>query len=481
LLKRTDDALVRTDFIRGHGALAYRQACAAGLEGIISKSCAARYHGGRSDAWRKLKCIDSDEFVIVGYTPGKGSRGSLGALLLAQPQGHEWRYVGRVGTGMDTAMLERLYALLKPAHIAPKLVSPPAAKQLRGAKVVWVAPRHVAEVCFRGRTSDGLLRQASFKGLRPDKSAEDLQDSDREPGARPMRQQTSNHASAGLALTHPDRVLIKKPKVTKRVLAEFYASIAERLLPGIVGRPLSMLRCPEGAGAECFYQKHAMAGMPEAVKVGDARELHGKKNEFVFVNDIEGVLGLIQMNAIELHPWGSTVADLEHPDRLVFDLDPDAGVAWPRVKAAAKLLRERLQRVGLESFLRTTGGKGLHVVVPLDPRPDWQTAKAFTHALAATLEKEAPEAFVSVATKNRRKDRIFIDYLRNARGATAVASYCVRARPGAPIATPLRWNELARLRSSTQYTIANIKRRLNSMKQNPWHGFDTTRQSLPTT
>jgi bifunctional non-homologous end joining protein LigD len=491
LLDATDPAtspLVISGFLRGNGALAYRRACEAGLEGVMSKSVNAPYRGGRGDSWRKLKCTDTDEFVIVGYTPGKGSRGALGALLLAEPRGEAWRYVGRVGTGMDSAMLERLHGQLKAAKGKSELVDPPNARQLRGARPVWVQPDTVVEVEFRGRTGDDLLRQASFKGLRPDKSPVDLRDSDRSrettrmTSAKPARPGTPRKQAASkpeFNLTHPDRVLIEKPRVTKQALAEFYASIAEHLLPGVVGRPLSLVRCPDGAGQECFFQKHPMAGMPEAIGVGDARSAEGKRQDYLYVNDIEGVIGLVQMNVIEIHPWGSTIADLEHPDRLVFDLDPDTGVEWSRVRDAARTVRERLQAVGLESFLRTTGGKGLHVVVPLNPRPDWNTAKAFTQALARTLEHESPQDFVSVATKNRRKGRIFVDYLRNARGATAVASYCVRARPGAGIAAPLRWEELSRLKSGAQYTFANLARRLKTLKQDPWQGFDEIRQALP--
>jgi len=489
------NVLVTSGFLRGNGALAYRRACEAGLEGVISKSVDAPYRGGRGDAWRKLKCIESDEFVIVGYTPGKGSRGALGALLLAEPRGRQWRYVGRVGTGMDTEMLKHLHAQLKrvqlnPAKRKPELIDAPNTKQLRGARPVWVQPDQVVEVAFRGRTGDDFLRQASFKGLRPDKSPEDLRDNDRAEETQRMparktaaRKKTgARRAAAGgseFPLTHPDRVLIESPHVTKRTLAEFYAGIAEHLLPGVVGRPLSLVRCPDGADQECFFQKHPMTGMPDAIRIGDARAARGNRQQYVYVDDIDGVLGLVQMNVIEIHPWGSTIADLEHPDRLVFDLDPDTGVEWSRVREAARIVRERLQAVGLESFLRTTGGKGLHVVVPLNPRPDWETAKAFAHALARTLEHASPDEFVSVATKNRRKNRIFVDYLRNARGSTAVASYCVRARPGAGVATPLRWEELARLKSGAQYTFTNIARRLKTLKQDPWQGFDEIRQALP--
>ncbi|MGH8212389.1 MAG: DNA ligase D, partial [Rhodanobacteraceae bacterium] len=472
--------------------------CEAGLEGVIAKAVDAPYRGGRSDAWQKLKCIDSDEFVIVGYTPGRGSRGDLGALLLAEPKGKAWRYVGRVGTGFDEAMLKQVYSSLKPVREKPELVDPPDAKQLRGARPVWVKPEHVAEIAFRGRTGDGLLRQGSFKGLRPDKGPEDLRDRDRnegepavqrrasrstskKPGSRESRARSaSSFVPNDIALTHPDRVLIPKPRVTKLALAEFYRSIGEHLLPGIIGRPLSLVRCPDGIGKPCFFQKHSMQGMPESIRVGTQTNSKDEEEEYLYVDGIEGVMGLVQMNVIEIHPWGSTIADLEHPDRLVFDLDPDVDVEWPRVRNAAKLLRERLQAVGLESFLRTTGGKGLHVVVPLNPRPDWETAKAFSHALARTLEQEAPREYVSVATKSKRKGRIFVDYLRNARGSTAVASFCVRAREGAGVATPLHWEELSRLRSGAQYTIQNIARRLKSIKEDPWAYIQEVRQALPT-
>jgi bifunctional non-homologous end joining protein LigD len=499
LLEHADDALVVSGFIRGEGALAYKRACEAGLEGVIAKSVDSPYRGGRSDAWQKLKCIDSDEFVIVGYTPGKGSRGDLGALLLAEPKGKEWRYVGRVGTGFDEAMLKQVFSMLKPSREKPHLIDPPNAKQLRGAKPVWVKPDHVVEIAFRGRTGDGLLRQGSFKGLRPDKDSQDLRDRDRDEGEPAVQRRATKStkksaakspskragkspaksSSNEIALTHPDRVLIPKPRVTKLALAEFYQGTAEHLLPGIIGRPLSLVRCPDGVGKPCFFQKHSMQGMPESIRVGLQTNSKDEEEEYLYIDGIEGVMGLVQMNVIEIHPWGSTIADLEHPDRLVFDLDPDIGIEWSRVKDAAKLLRERLQAVGLESFLRTTGGKGLHVVVPLNPRPDWETAKAFSQALARTLEQESPKEYVSVATKSKRKGRIFVDYLRNARGSTAVASYCVRAREGAGVATPLHWEELSRLRSGAQFTIENIARRLKTVKDDPWRGIEEVRQALP--
>ncbi|MEO6967734.1 MAG: DNA ligase D [Rhodanobacteraceae bacterium] len=490
---KSASALQAADYLQGDGPLAFRKACGAGLEGIISKAMDAPYRDGRTDAWRKCKCVDSDEFVILGYNRGKGAREALGALLLGEPgEGGAWRYVGRVGTGFDDATLRDLKRKLKTRKHAPKLDNPPGARQLRGAKPVWVAPTLIAEIEHRGRTGDKLLRQASFKGLRPDKDIEDLMpqtgSKSRSKSATPAasknaragsRKRSSKSARSDIVLTHPDRVLIDKPRVTKQELADFYRHIAEHLLPGLIDRPLATVRCPEGIGKECFFQKHAMAGMPASLRVVELRNKRGGREGHLYVEDIEGVLGLVQMNVIEIHPWGSTVDDIDHPDRLVFDLDPASGVHWADVIAGARAVRDRLDAVGLQGFLRTTGGKGLHVVVPLNPRPDWGTAKAFAQALARTLAAEAPDKYLSVATKSKRRGRIFIDYLRNARGATAVASYCVRARRGAGVATPLRWEELSRLRSGAQYTIGNIPARLKRMKADPWVGIDTLKQSLP--
>ncbi|HEX7370012.1 MAG TPA: DNA ligase D [Rhodanobacteraceae bacterium] len=485
LLANADGTLVFSNALQGHGPLAFQQACAAGLEGIVSKRADAPYVAGRNDTWRKSKCTDSDEFLIVGYTPGKGSRGAVGALLLAEPQDGAWRYVGRVGTGMDTAMLQKIEALLRPARHPPALVDAPDRSQLHGAQPVWVAHRHVAEIEYRGRTGDGLLRQASFKGLRPDKSPTDLQPSDGTKDTPMNAQLAMNVADDPHAhdfdrrLTHPDRVIIEQPRVTKRDLANFYADIAAHLLPDLAGRPLALLRCPEGAEEACFFQKHPIPGMTDAVRVGETRGTDGKPQTYMYVEDTAGVLALVQMGTIEFHTWGSTTEDIEHPDHLVFDLDPDPDVEWSRVREGARQVRARLRAVGLTGFLRTTGGKGLHVVVPLYPRPDWEQAKAFAHALARTLEQEAPNDFVSVASRERRKGRIFVDYLRNGRGATSIASYCVRARPGAGIATPIGWDELARVQSAAQYNINNIGRRIAALRRNPWRGYDKLRQTLP--
>jgi len=283
-------------------------------------------------------------------------------------------------------------------------------------------------------------------------------------------------APGGVRLTHPERVLFSKPKITKADLAAFYGEIADFILPGLVGRPVMLLRCPDGAAGECFFQKHVTPGFPPAVhEVNDA----ASRQRWITIDGLEGLLGLVQMSALEYHVWGCTVSDLEHADRLVFDFDPAPGVTWKRVLEAARDLRAHLSQRGLESFVRTSGGKGLHVVIPLRPAADWESARAFTHSVAEDLVRAAPERYLSVATKAERRGKIFIDYLRNARGSTAVCSYSLRNRPGAPLATPLGWEELARLAAPDQYRYDNIRKRLKGLRADPWDGIERLTQSLP--
>ncbi|MBW8777427.1 MAG: DNA ligase D, partial [Stenotrophomonas sp.] len=414
-----------------------------------------------------------------GYTTGNGARAALGSLLLARPadKGKGWRYMGRVGTGMDEALIRNLRRRMAVRKTAPSLQQAPARAQLRGANPVWVEPALVVEVEYRGLTGDGLLRQASVKGLREDRSPASLRPGKRDRaqvssgGAKPRRlaseKPSAAPGTAGPRLTHPERVLFENPPITKGDLAGFYRDIASFILPGIVDRPLMLLRCPDGGAGACFFQKHLSRGFPEAVReVADAKD--GQR--WICIDGLDGLLGLVQMNALEYHAWGATAQDLDHADRLVFDLDPSAEVPWKEVVRAAHELRERLDQTGLASYVRTTGGKGLHVVAPLRPAADWDAARAFSRALAEALAGEQPQRYVAVASKARRGGRIYIDYLRNGRGATAVASYSLRNRPGAPIATPLRWEELSRLRTPQQFGYAGIRRRLARLSGDPWEG-----------
>jgi bifunctional non-homologous end joining protein LigD len=486
LLRRARAPLHYTDHIVGAGSEAAKHACSEGLEGIVSKRLYAPYEEGRGGAWLKVKCVQSDEYAVVGYTRGKGARASLGSLLVARPgdDGRSWHYVGRVGTGLDDALLREFRQRMRETT-SPSLAQAPTRAQLRGAAPVWVQPELVVEVEFRGLTQDGLLRQASLKGLREDRSVASLRPGQRDQAqvsAPSVKRKAAVTASprtptaSGLRLTHPDRILFEDPKITKGDLAAFYSDIADAILPGLVGRPLMLLRCPDGGRGACFFQKHLSRGFPDAVReVKDAED--GQR--WMCIDGLEGLLGLVQMSALEYHVWGATAADLDHADRLVFDLDPAPNVKWKEVTRAALELHERLGHLELASFVRTSGGKGLHVVVPLRPAVDWDSARHFSHALAETLAREQPQRYVAVATKARRSSRIFFDYLRNGRGATAVASYSLRNRPGAPAATPLRWAELSRVRGPQQFGYADIRRRLARLNADPWEGFGTLRQSLP--
>lgn len=489
LLSAAAPPLTLTTYTTGDGATAARAACEQGLEGIVSKSANAPYSEGRGDAWRKIKCVQSDEFAIVGYTPGQGAREKLGSLLLGTPVGSAWRYVGRVGTGFDSATLASLLRRLKPATAHVSFESAPSRAQLRGARPVWVTPTLVVEAEYRGHTSDGLLRQASLKGLRPDRSIDSVRPGQRNTarvqttGKQPRPERAAPRPKSGdsaaaneVRLTHPDRVLMREPPITKQELADFYRSIADFILPGLVNRPLMLLRCPDGDAGECFFQKHAGRGFPAAVRQVSDR---ASQQRWIYVDGLEGLLGLVQMNSLEYHVWEATVADLDHADRVVIDLDPAPGVPWQRVLRAALEIHARLIDLKLKCFVRTSGGKGLHVVIPVRPATDWDSARGFARAFAEQIAADHPQEYLAVATKARRHGKIFIDHLRNGRGATAVCSYSLRNRPGAPIATPLSWEELPRVRASDQFGFADIRQRLAHMQADPWAGIDRITQALP--
>ena len=512
LLGKARLPLQLSEYVLGNGARVASEACAQQLEGIVSKRVDAPYEDGRGGAWVKFKCVQSDEYAIIGYTRGKGARSKLGSLLLATPtSGGGWRYRGRVGTGMDERMIDDLLRELSRSQSAPPraLQSAPTRAQLRGATPIWVAPAQVVEVEFRGYTEDGLLRQASLKGVRKDRSVDSLRPSQRDaaevrapvstaagartPPARRRGRRAAQRPSApepGLAdgsadrasgerpvrLTHPDRLVFEKPRITKQQLADFYRSISAHILPGLIARPLLLLRCPQGGARPCFFQKHLNRTSPPQLREVTDRS---SGERWMYVDGLEGLLALVQMNALEYHVWGCTVRDLGHADRLVIDLDPGSGVPWKWMIEAAVTLRERLARLDLECFVRTSGSKGLHLVIPLQPPAEWEPAKSFVRSLAESMAREQPERYLSVASKAQRRGRIFIDYLRNARGATAVCSYSLRNRAGAPLATPLRWEELARVRAADQFRFDNIQRRLQRLSADPWSGIERVRQALP--
>lgn len=460
-----------SDHVQGQGPDFFEQVCTLGLEGIISKRADAPYRSGRSKLWLKAKCTTQQaEFVVGGYTPPAGSRSGFGALLLGNFRDGRLEYAGRLGTGFSNRQLEQLHAQLQQQEIAHSpFVASASLPATRG--VHWVEPQLVVAVEYAERTRDGLLRQPSFRGVREDLEPEQLSASGAtlEEPAAPGLGQADAAQVAGVPITHPERILYPELGVTKLALARYYEGIGEWVLPYLARRPLVLLRCPEGREA-CFYQKHmgesqARAVPRIAIDEGSARR------DYLYVRSLADIVTLVQHGALEFHPWGCQVDDIEHPDLLVFDLDPAPEVAWETLLRTARELRERLHELGLSAFPRTTGGKGLHLVVPLRPRADWHALKAFARAVVERHAADEPQLLTTNMAMSKRHGRIFLDYLRNARGATAIASYSTRARPGAPVAVPLRWDELGPAVRSDHYTVDTLRRRLGALKADPWEGF----------
>ena len=452
------------------GPTMFEHSCRLGLEGIISKRVDLPYRSGRGDHWLKSKCVERQEFVILGYVPSTVGSRSVGSLALGYHDKGSLVYVGRVGTGWSSDQSRSLRnELEKIDSTKPRFDKPLPAGVDKGVR--WVEPRLVCEIEYRGWTNDRLLRAAAFKGLRDDRPAEEIV---LEALPKPAKSRIPSDGS-GIRLTHPERILWEEEGITKQGLAEFYTDIADWVLPHIVGRPLSLLRCPSGTGAKCFFAKHPWQGLDRSVRRVDT----GDKEPMVAIDGLAGLMCLVQAGVVEIHPWGSTVDHLEKPDRLIFDLDPGENVPWTAVIEAARDVRDRLIALGLQSFVKTSGGKGLHVVVPVEPEAAWDDVKMFTTTVAATMAKERSDRYVSTIAKRARGAHIFIDYLRNGRGATAVAAYSTRASPRASVSTPLDWDELSPGLRSDHFTVGNLLHRLSSLKQDPWQGIFKIRQRLP--
>ncbi|HTP99426.1 MAG TPA: DNA ligase D [Casimicrobiaceae bacterium] len=470
--------------VRGSGAAFFEQACRLGLEGTVAKRAASTYASGlRTREWLKIKCIRRQEMVIAGYTEPQGSRTGFGALLLGYYEDGKLRYAGKVGTGFDERMLRELAPRLASLEQrAPALADPPRGYEAKGAH--WVRPDLVAEVAFAEWSRDGALRHPSFQGLRPDKKATDVMRERPEAAstaAKTSRTAKTKHARveiAGVALSSPDKPYFPEAGLTKRDIAAYYAKVAPHLLPHIAGRPLSLVRCPEGWSGQCFYQKHADKAVNAAVARIAITEAGGGKATYMGASTAAALVALVQWGVIEMHPWGSKAPRLDRPDRLVFDFDPDTAVPFADLAAAVTLLRALLAEMGLSGFLKTTGGKGLHVVVPIRATLPWDDAKAFAKSVADFLVRTYPGRFTASASKAARRGKIFIDYLRNAQGATAIAPYAVRARANAPVATPIAWSELAKDVRNDYFNVRNVPERLASMGKDPWADFFSTRQSI---
>jgi bifunctional non-homologous end joining protein LigD len=449
--------------------------CRLGLEGIVSKRADLPYKPGRGDHWLKSKCILSEEFLILGYIPSTAAKGAVGALLLGfHDDAGTLRYAGRVGTGYSGAEARALREALDAISAAkPKLSNSLPAGAEKGVK--WAQPRLVCEVEFGGWSADRLVRQSSFKGLREDKPADNVTVEIRSTEPASAQPPDSAGNLAGVRLTHPERILWEEPGITKQGLAEFYADIADWILPHITGRVLSLLRSPSGVGEKGFFAKHPWHGLGTGIRHVDV----GEDQPMLAIDDLTGLIGLVQAGVVEIHPWGSTVEHLEQPDRLIFDLDPGDDVPWRAVIDAALEVRLRLNDIGLESFVKTSGGKGLHVVVPLVPRAGWDEAKAFTASIAEAMSKDDPKRYLATMSKRARAGRVFVDYFRNGRGATAVAPYSTRARPEASVSTPLAWEELSHGVRADHFRIDNLRQRMDFLSSDPWGDIVTVRQTLP--
>ena len=501
--------------VSGAGTEVFRQACTTGLEGMVSKLADSPYGAGlRTRNWVKVKCSLRQEMVIGGFTDPQNSRTGFGALLLGVYDQGELRFSGKVGTGFDDRLLDDLRRKLdKLEQKTPPFANPPRGYAAKGAH--WVTPKLVAEIEFTEWSEGGALRHPSFVGLREDKRASEVvrekpaalgetrekpaggngtgkktagagEDaapaSKRKPAAVASRARKTEPAEngdtvAGVRLSHPDKLLFPEAKLSKLSLARYYEAVADWILPRIKDRPLSLVRCPDGWNKECFFQKRADRSVHPSVTRVDVPVSEGRATYFA-ANSLPALVALVQWGVIELHPWGSRVPDPELPDQLIFDFDPADDVSWARITQAAKDLQTLLQKLGLTGFLKTTGGKGLHVVVPIKPTLSWPQAKEFTRSIAEMFVQAFPERYVATVSKAKRKGRIFIDYLRNSEGATAIAAYGIRSRENAPVSTPIAWEELSKDVRFDYFNVKTVPERLRRLRVDPWRDFEAKRREI---
>ena len=455
------------DHVIGAGEKLYTAMCKAGQEGIISKKIDSPYRHARSKGWLKVKCTRRQEFVIIGWKKSSAKGRAFSSLLLAQHEGGELVYKGNVGTGFSGDDLDMLAAKMK--RLERK--TPPAEVDKTSSRgVTWVTPKLVAEIAFSEFTAEGNVRHGSFLGLRADKDADEVRPE--KPAKAPARQ-------AEVKISSRDRVIFPESGQTKGELADYYGAVAGIMLPFAARRPISLVRCPQGRAKKCFFQKHDSGGFGDAVHHVPIAEKNGGTEDYLFVEDARGILQCVQMGTIEFHGWGSRTADVEAPDRMIFDLDPDEGLDFDAVKGAAQDIRARLADIGLVSFAMLSGGKGVHVVVPLIPGHDWATHKDFSRRFAEALSVAEPDRFVATMSKAKRKGRIFIDWLRNQRGSTAVLPYSARARSGAPVAAPIGWNELKSIDNAHRWTIGDADELLKRASGKTLAGWGFAEQVLP--
>ena len=478
LLEAVPPPILYGDHIIGKGEALFDAICAQGGEGIISKKADAAYSGRRGRNWLKIKCIQRQEFVIVGWSDSDKRRG-FRSLLLGARDGGKLTYAGKVGTGFDAKKIAHLRDLMEPLEInEPPLEVPRADRR----QAHFIMPKLVAEIAFTEFTSDGILRHPSFIALRDDKPAKDVVIE----RPAPLNEKRSASAkdlptadSLGARITNPDRPIFPEEKLTKKDLADYYAAIDPLIMIDAADRPITLIRCPQGRAKKCFFQKHDSGSFGEAVKHIPIKEKDGAVEDYLYFDDIMGLLACVQMGTIEFHGWGSRVGKVEHPDRLVFDLDPDVGLGFDKVKAAALRLRALLADLGLETFPMLTGGKGIHVIAPLDAKADWPAVKSFADRFSRAIAEAEPDTFTANIRKVQRKGRIFLDWLRNQRGATAVLPYSARAREGAPVAAPVAWDELDDFPGANHFTIRDARTLLDRASSKALAGWGKAAQTLP--
>ncbi|NIJ65525.1 bifunctional non-homologous end joining protein LigD [Sphingomonas leidyi] len=468
LLEGADPRIRFSEHVLGSGEKLFEAMCREGYEGVASKRADAPYRGARTKAWRKTKCLRRQEFVILGWLPSSARGRGFRSLLLGTNGPDGLAYAGKVGTGFGMAALRDLRERLDRIAVQDPAAEVPRAEG-RGAH--WVKPELVAEIAFGEFTADNVVRHASFLGLREDKPA--WQVVAEKPVAAPAPLESR------VAISSRERVIFPGDGLTKGDLADYYLAVAPILLPWLAGRPVSLVRCPQGRGRACFFQKHDAGSFGEHVHHVDVREKDGSIEPYLHVDDADGIMACVQMGTIEFHGWGSLVADIEKPDRLVFDLDPDEGLDWADVRKAAADLKERLAELGLTSWPMLSGGKGVHVVVPLAPKAEWPEAKSFCERFARALAEAEPDRFTANLKKVHRKGRIFIDYLRNQRGSTAVLPYVVRAREGAPVAAPVGWSELRDIDGPGHFTLRDRAALIERATGRALAGWGLADQTLP--
>jgi bifunctional non-homologous end joining protein LigD len=503
------------------GAVVLRHACAMGLEGIVSKLRDAPYCSGRCAAFIKAKCAHAQEFVVGGYSPSTALANAVGALVVGYYERSRLIYAGRIGTGYTRKVARDLWKQLHALETAKPPFDQIPREEARRRDTCWVEPKTVIESQFRGWTADGLVRQAAFKGVREDKPPQEVVREVpaaphpnplpartrvypsssllsggspinptsatgggirptaaarvRAAGTKSSAAQPSGRSSGGVRFTHPDRLYWADVGVTKQDLADYYRVVWPWMAPHVVDRPLALVRCPEGTEGECFFQKHASAGLDDKYL---KTVIDKNRRQIIAVEDIEGLLSLVQAGVLEVHVRGSQIGRLDICDRIVFDIDPGGDVAWADVVSAARDVRARLAAFDLACFVKLTGGKGLHVVLPIDGA-DWQSAKSFAQAVALAMNADAPERYVTKITKSLRAGKIFVDYLRNSLEQTSVAAYSTRARAGAPVSVPVTWEELSRTKGGNQWSVRNLAKGLNNRKQDPWEEMGRVKQKLP--